>query len=143
MADRNTVLVHVYGIGGVVPGLISIFALVKIAAPWREYALVGSGWLAAFIFVLVLFRSMNAARQDGDIIAGLRAREAQLMEERAALKAQLKQRSATADFLASLLLGQRATPRMGSDPHAQLANAAPAAPPAAPHPAAPHRGPND
>lgn len=44
VADKNTMLSHVYGVAGLVPGLIGLVYLVKTDAPWQEYALLASGW---------------------------------------------------------------------------------------------------
>ena len=125
MPDRSTILTHLYGIGGFVPGLISIFYLIKTGSPWQEYALVASGWLAALSYFYLLLRSRREARNDGAEIAQLRAAVAQLTGQRVSLRGELKQRSATADYLASLLLGQRATPRAPGGPAASLGGVAP------------------
>lgn len=50
--DRNTTLTHVYGVIGLVLGIVGLVISFKANAPWSEMALFGSGWLVA-IFLAV------------------------------------------------------------------------------------------
>lgn len=105
MSDRSSTLTHVYGLAGLIPGVVSIFYLVNTNASWREYVLVGSGWTAALIYALLLLRAFSVARSDGEAVG-------KLSEQVSILKGQVEQRGTTADYLASLLLGRVATPRI-------------------------------
>lgn len=105
MADRNAIMTHVYGAASLLPGFVSIFYSVNANATWREYALVGSGWAAATLFAIVLLFAYKKTREDGEIIGNLNARLNKANDD-------LANRTATADFLASLLMGKSATPRV-------------------------------
>lgn len=104
LAERSAITTHVYGAAGLIPGFVSIFYSVNSDATWREYVLVGSGWLAALFFSGLLFFAYRRTRDDGEVIGSLRARLANAEDV-------LTSRSATADYLAGLLIGKSATPR--------------------------------
>lgn len=109
MRDSGSILSHVYGIAGLVPGLVSIVYLVRTDATWREYALVASGWVAALLYGLMLYKCFRQAREDGLQLG-------KYAEQIEGLKAELSRRSSTADYLAALLMGRHATPRVASPP---------------------------
>jgi hypothetical protein len=102
--DRNTVITHVYGLAGLIPGVVSIVYLINTGASWHEYALVASGWVAAIFYAIMLLRSFTQARADGLKIGNL-------SEKVRGLKSELKSRNNTLDFLSGLLIGKSATPR--------------------------------
>jgi hypothetical protein len=94
--DRNTVLTHVYGIASLVPGIVSLVYLIQTDATWREYALVLSGWVAAAIYGLMLFRAFSQARRDGLSIG-------KLTEQLKNARGELRSRNSTLDFLSTHL----------------------------------------
>jgi hypothetical protein len=104
---RTDTLSHVYGIAGLVPGVLGLWVALKSDAPWSEYALFAAGWLTATVFALMLIRAFNRARDDGEIIGGLNTTIQ-------ALEKELSARNATLDFVAGLHMGKTAAPR--SDP---------------------------
>ncbi|KAA5919698.1 hypothetical protein F1536_27765 [Achromobacter xylosoxidans] len=109
MSASNHTLTHVYGVAGLLPGIVSIIFLVKSGAAWQEYALVASGWVAAIFYAIMLLRAFDRSRLDGEMVG-------QLKEQINSLENELRKRSATADFLASLQMGQRALPRAAIEP---------------------------
>ncbi|MDO9006452.1 MAG: hypothetical protein Q7V20_23665 [Aquabacterium sp.] len=113
--DSSITLTHLYGIAGVVAGAISIYYLISPESTWREYALVASGWLAAFSFAVLLTKAHAEARSDSQQIGQLTKQVEHLQQnlERQiqGLQAELERRSATSDYLAGLLTGRSATPR--------------------------------
>lgn len=112
MSSRKAgVIMHIYGIAGVVGLLITVLFLIKSGASWKEYALVASGWLAALMYALLLFQTISAldkattqSHRDGEQIGSME-------EQIRVLKKELKARSRTLDWVASQQMGQRATPR--------------------------------
>jgi len=102
--DRNTAITHVYGLAGLIPGVVSLIYLIQTGASWHEYALVGSGWIAAIFYGVMLLRAFTQARADGLRIGGL-------MEKVRGLKSELASRNNTLDYLSGLLIGKSATPR--------------------------------
>lgn len=109
--DKGNGLTHLYGLGGLIPGLVSIYYLVQTDASWREYALVASGWAAALLYALMLVRAFHVARKDGEELGELRAQVGALQKE-------LQGRNTLLEFFAGLHMGKTAIPK------------APAAPPA-------------
>ena len=103
-ADKNTTLSHVYGVAGLVPGLVGLVYLVKTNAPWQEYALLGSGWVTAIFYAYMLFRCFTQARADGELIGSLR-------EQQKSLEKELHSRNSTLSYLSGLLMGGEAKPR--------------------------------
>ena len=120
-SDRNTTLTHVYGLTGLIPGMISIAYLINNKSSWREYALVASGWVAALIYAIMLFHSFRQAREDGIKIGNLSERvtglEKEIEDRVAGLRQELDRRNATLDFIAGLQIGRTATPRTVSFGH--------------------------
>jgi uncharacterized membrane protein HdeD (DUF308 family) len=104
MRLENATLNHVYGIAGLIPGIIGLGIALKVDAPWSEYALLASGWLTALFYALMLVRAFNIATADGE-------EKGRLREQIVDLEKTLDARSATADYLASLLIGKTGTPR--------------------------------
>ena len=102
--DRGNVLTHLYGLGGLIPGLVSIYYLVQSDASWREYALVASGWAAALLYALMLLRAFHLARKDGEDLAALRAQVTALQKE-------LQGRNTLLEFFAGLHMGKTAIPK--------------------------------
>ncbi len=103
-ADKNTILSHVYGIAGLVPGLIGLAFLVKTDAPWQDYALLASGWIAAIFYAWMLVRCFSQARSDGEVIG-------KLDEKVRALKKELAERNSLLTYLSGLLMSGEAKPR--------------------------------
>lgn len=102
--DNSSILNHIYGIAGLVPGLIGLAYLVKTDAPWQEYALLASGWIAAFFYGVMLWHSFGQTRADGERVG--------VMSERInSLERELSNRNALLDYLAGLLQGRTARPR--------------------------------
>lgn len=111
---KNNTLNHVYGIAGIVMGIIGLIAALKAEAPWSEYALFGSGWLAAAAYAGMLFYAFKRAEETGEELGHLR----QVVD---GLKKELSNRSATLDYIASLQMGRAATPRTPAAPDATQA----------------------
>lgn len=111
----DSTLTHLYGIAGLLPGAVSIFYLIQIDASWKEYALVGSGWLAALFYGLMLWKCHAQARIDAETIGKLTAEiesEKQISErDRRLLSSELEQSKSISAFLVSLQIGRHATPR--------------------------------
>lgn len=105
--DKNTILSHLYGIAGLVPGLIGLVYLAKTGAPWQEYALLASGWVTAFFYGVMLVRSFSQARSDGEAIGELR-------EKVKSLEKELEQKNGLANCLSGLLMNGTAKPRRSS-----------------------------
>lgn len=103
-SDKNTLLSHVYGISGLIPGLIGLVYLVKTDAPWQEYALLASGWITAIFYAFMLFRCFGQARTDGELVGSL-------TEQVKTLEKELHNRNALLDYLSGLLMGRKAKPR--------------------------------
>lgn len=112
MRPGDSILTHVYGIASLVPGFVSIVYLIYTEASWREYALVASGWVAALLYGLMLYRCFRQAREDGIQLGRYR-------EQIEGLKDELERRNSTADYLAALLMGRHAMPRVPSPPPPQ------------------------
>ena len=114
-SDRNTTLTHVYGLAGLIPGIISIVYLINNKSSWREYALVASGWVAALIYAIMLLHAFRQAREDGIKIGNLSERvtglEKEIENSVASLRQELDRRNATLDYIAGLQIGRTATPR--------------------------------
>lgn len=102
--DKNSILSHLYGIAGLVPGLIGLVYLVKTDAPWQEYALLASGWITAFFYGVMLVRCFSQARSDGEAIGELR-------EKVKSLEKELEQKNGLANCLSGLLMNGVARPR--------------------------------
>lgn len=121
--DANTTLSHVYGIAGLVPGLIGLVFLFNANAGWRDYALLFSGWAVAVVFGVMLWRAFTQARQDGEAVGTLTEKVRALEKELDACvknhAAELDRRQATQDYLAAQLMGQQAMPR--AKPRAHVA----------------------
>lgn len=107
--ENSTTLTHLYGVFSLIPALIGLGFLVRTDAPWQQYALLASGWLAAFPLWLMLVRCYNQSRQDAEEIGALR-------ERLAGLERLLESRGATMDVLAGLVTGRTATPRRRPPP---------------------------
>ena len=108
--NENTTLSHLYGIAGVVSGVVGIVAAIKSDAPWSQYALVLSGWFAAVLYAAMLVKCFNQSRADGERIGDL---QGQLRQVQATLDA----RNATLDYVvASRPPKAAATPRAAPAP---------------------------
>jgi hypothetical protein len=105
--DKNTILSHLYGIAGLVPGLIGLVYLVKTDAPWQEYALLASGWITAIFYGVMLVRCFSQARFDGEAIGELR-------EKIKSLEKELDQKNGLANYLSGLLMNGAGKPRRSS-----------------------------
>ncbi len=103
---RNTTLSHVYGIAGLIPGLIGLIYLIKTDAPWQDYALLASGWVTALFYGVMLVRCFNQARADGEVIGALR-------ENVKSLQIDLDQKNGLANYLSGLLMNGSGKPRKG------------------------------
>lgn len=102
--DKNTILSHLYGIAGLVPGLIGLVYLVKTDAPWQEFALLASGWVTAIFYGVMLVRCFTQARLDGEAIGELR-------EKVKSLEKELDQKNGLANYLSGLLMNGAGKPR--------------------------------
>jgi hypothetical protein len=102
--DKNTILSHVYGIASFVPSLIGLAYLVKTDAPWQDYVLLASGWIAAIFLAWMLVKCFSQAREDGELIGVLR-------EKVKALEKELIERNALLTYLSGLLINGEAKPR--------------------------------
>jgi hypothetical protein len=113
--DKNTVLSHLYGVSGLVPGLIGLVYLVKTDAPWQEYALLASGWITAIFYGVMLVRCFSQARFDGEVIGELRERVKSLEKEHGhkvkSLEKELDQKNGLANYLSGLLMNGSGKPR--------------------------------
>ena len=105
--DKNTLLSHLYGIAGLVPGLVGLFYLIKTDAPWQEYALLASGWVTAIFYGVMLVRCFSQARFDGEVIGELREKVKSLTKE-------LDQKNGLANYLSGLLMNGAGKPRRSS-----------------------------
>ncbi len=105
--DKNTILSHLYGIAGLVPGLIGLIYLVKTDAPWQEYVLLASGWITAIFYGVMLVRCFSQARFDGESIGELR-------EKVKSLEKELDQKNGLANYLSGLLMNGAGKPRRSS-----------------------------
>lgn len=101
---NESTLSHVYGVAGLVPGLIGLVYLVKTDAPWQEYALLASGWITAIFYALMLFYCFSRTREDGELIG-------ELSERNKSLEKELNNRNALLDYLSGLLMGRTGIPR--------------------------------
>jgi|GEM_PF-2216137 len=97
--NSDTTLSHIYGVAGLVPGLIGLVYLVKTDAPWQEYALLASGWITAFFYAGMLLRCFSKSRVDGEHIGSL-------TEQVKSLEKELNGRNALLEYLSGLLMGQ-------------------------------------
>lgn len=102
--DNNTTLTHVYGVFAIVPALVSLVFLVKTDAPWQQYALLMTGWVACIPLWVMLIKCFNQARRDAEQIGELRERVT-------GLEKLVESRGETMDVLAALVTGRTATPR--------------------------------
>ncbi len=113
--DKNTTLSHVYGIASFVPSLIGLAYLVKTDAPWQDYVLLASGWIAAIFLAWMLVKCFSQAREDGELIGGLnekvKALEKELIEKVKPLEKELIERNALLTYLSGLLVNGEAKPR--------------------------------
>ncbi len=109
--DRNTILTHVYGVAGLVPGIVTIIFLIVANSSWREYALVGSGWVAAAFYAFMLFRVFEQGRTDGRRIGTLTQKVRGLEAKLADREAELSARNKLLDYLGGLLMAAPAQPR--------------------------------
>lgn len=116
--DRDTTLSHLYGIAGLVPGLIGLVYLVKTDAPWQEYVLLASGWVTAIFYGVMLIRGFSQARLDGEVIGELREKVKSLEKEHVqkveSLKKELDQKNGLANYLSGLLMNGAGKPRRSS-----------------------------
>lgn len=112
--DANTTLSHLYGLSGLVPGIVGLIYLVKTDAPWQEYALLLSGWVVAVAYGVMLWRCFDQARDDslsiGTLTERVRMLEKELEHCIRSHSAELDRRHATMDYLAAQLT-QKALPR--------------------------------
>ena len=111
--DKSTILSHLYGIAGVIPGLIGLVYLVKTDAPWQEYALLASGWITAIFYGVMLSRCFSQARSDGEAIGELR-------EKVKSLEKELDQKNGLSNYLSGLLLSGAGKPRRSSSEKKQV-----------------------
>lgn len=113
MSDSG--LTHIYGVAGLVPGLTGLGLSWGLSSPWSEYALMASGWVAAFIYAILIWtlakRSTNIAEECGQA----KNHSISLQGEIARLNAQhakeMEQRASAMEFLAGIAMGQRPIPR--------------------------------
>ncbi len=105
--DKNAILSHLYGIAGLVPGLVGLVYLVKTHAPWQEYALLASGWVTAFFYGVMLVRCFSQTRIDAEEIGELR-------EKVKSIEKELDQKNGLANYLSGLLMNGAAKPRRSS-----------------------------
>lgn len=116
--DKNTILSHLYGVAGLVPGLIGLVYLVKTDAPWQEYALLASGWVTAIFYGVMLVRCFSQARFDGEVIGELREKVKSLEKEHGQkveyLKKELDQKNGLANYLSGMLMNGAGKPRRSS-----------------------------
>jgi hypothetical protein len=102
--NKDTNLSHLYGVAGLVPGLIGLVYLVKTDATWLEYALLASGWFAAILYGVMLVRCFSQTRADGEVIGEFR-------EKVKSLEKELDQKNGLANFLSGLLMNGSGKPR--------------------------------
>jgi len=57
-------MTHVYGVAGVVAGLIGLGLAWGIKSPWSEYALMASGWAAAALYAVLVWKLAKAGDQN-------------------------------------------------------------------------------
>jgi hypothetical protein len=102
--DNNTTLTHVYGVFGIIPAIVGLVFLVKSDAPWQQYALLLSGWVACVPLWLMLVKCFNKSRSDAEQIGALQ-------ERINGLEKLVESRGETMDVLAGLITGRTAIPR--------------------------------
>jgi len=103
-SDNNTTLTHVYGVFSIVPAIVCLAFLVKTDAPWQQYALLLSGWVACIPLWLMLVKCFNHSQRDSELIGALQ-------ERITGLEKLVESRGDTMDVLAGLVTGRSATPR--------------------------------
>lgn len=102
--DNNTTLTHVYGVLALVPAIVGLGFLVKADAPWQQYALLLSGWIACVPLWFMLVKCFNQSRSDAEHIGALQ-------ERIGGLEKLVESRGETMDVLAGLIAGRTAIPR--------------------------------
>lgn len=107
---------HIYGIGGLVPGIVSLILSWKVQSPWSEYLLMASGWFAAGVYAVILLRVASSSNAFAERCGSAEAAYEKLREDLGVLKErhneEMQRRAATLDYLAGIAMTQQATPRM-------------------------------
>lgn len=113
MADNS--VAHIYGIGGVIPGLVGLGLAWGIDSPWSEYALMASGWIAAIIYAILIWkivRNHSRYAQDyGSALSEISSLQKEIDRLQTQHAKEMEQRANTMELLAGMAMGQRPIPR--------------------------------
>ena len=116
--NPEVIYTHLYGLGGLIPGIIGLILAWGIPSPWSEYALMASGWLAAIIYAVIIWKITHHSNQYAKEHGELSAQKASLQEELARTKeahrSEMESRAKTMEFLAGISMGKTPIPRTKS-----------------------------
>jgi uncharacterized small protein (DUF1192 family) len=113
VADNG--LTHIYGVAGLIPGLLGLGLSWGVPSPWSEYALMASGWLAAVIYAILIWKIVRKNAAYAEECGEAKNTSSNLKDEIARLTAQhakeMEQRASAMEFLAGIAMGQQPIPR--------------------------------
>ena len=126
-------LAHIYGIAGLLPGVIGLSLAWKVETPWSEYLLMASGWIAALVYAIILMRvasiSNHYAERCGqseletikieerlvslkrDFDSEVQMLKEKLVERQLQHDSEMARRAATLDYLAGIAMSKQPHPR--------------------------------
>lgn len=106
---------HIYGIAGIIPGLIGLGLAWGVDSPWSEYALMASGWLAAIMYAVLIWKIIrrynNYATESGIAHTTIENLQKEIRRLKSEHAAEMEQRAGTMEFLAGIAMGRRPIPR--------------------------------
>lgn len=107
---------HIYGVAGLVPGVVSLALAWKTASPWSEYLLMASGWFAALVYAALLMRTASMsngyAERCGQSETEYRRLEEKLIDVQKQHEEEMARRASTLDYLAGIAMTRQAAPRV-------------------------------
>ncbi|MDK7586253.1 hypothetical protein QP575_10500 [Alcaligenes faecalis subsp. phenolicus] len=112
---KNVSVTHIYGVGGLIPGVLSLIIAWKVDSPWSEYLLMASGWFAAAVYAVLLLRISSIGTVFAERCGKAETQYEKLQESIHVLQErhneEMQRRATTLDYLAGIAMTQQATPR--------------------------------
>jgi hypothetical protein len=106
----NHTLTHLYGIAGLLLGVVALFAALSPQEPWSTHLLIASGWIAAGVNALLVIHIFRRCDENTEKVGAL-------TEQLASANKELANRSATLDYIAALQTLKPATRRATKSPN--------------------------
>ncbi|WP_050872388.1 hypothetical protein [Comamonas testosteroni] len=111
-SESNDYLGYTGLVVGVIGTAVTVIFAIKDTADWKDYSLIGSGWTAAIMFALFMWRANRIGEKNHKNIGELNGEIKVLNEKIKNLENELVRCNAVSHYLATLDKPISATPRV-------------------------------